>query len=97
MSAMHVSLQILPRVPDDQLYSTVDKVIELIKASGLPHIVGPMGTTIEGEMDELFELVKEAHRICLSVGASRVGAVIKTDLKPEGVTLDEKIGKYRDS
>ena len=96
MSAMHMSLQILPRVPDERLYPTVDKVIEMIQASGLPHIVGPMGTTIEGEVDELFDLVKEAYRICLAEGATRVGAVIKTDMKPAGLTFDEKIGKYRD-
>lgn len=95
MPAMHLSLQILPRVPDEKLYPTVDKVIALIKESGLPHMVGPMETTIEGEMDQLFEIVKEAHRICLAEGASRVGAVIKTDLKPGGVSFDEKVGKYR--
>ena len=94
---MHLSLQILPRVPEEKLYPTVDKVIALIKESGLPHIVGPMGTTIEGEMDELFDIVKEAHRICLAEGAARVGSVIKTDLKPGGVTLEEKIGKYRNA
>ena len=94
---MHLSLQILPRVPEEKLYPTVDKVIALIKESGLPHIVGPMGTTIEGEMDELFDIVKEAHRICLAEGAVRVGSVIKTDLKPGGVTLEEKIGKYRNA
>ncbi|WP_319562084.1 thiamine-binding protein [Marispirochaeta sp.] len=96
MPAMHLSLQILPRVPEDRLYPTVDKVIDMIRASGLPFMVGPMETTIEGEMDQLFELVKEAHRICLAEGASRIGAVIKTDMKPAGLSFDEKIGKYRD-
>lgn len=95
MSNMHLSLQILPRVGEEELYPTVDKVIALIKASGLPHLVGPMGTTIEGEMDTLFEIVKEAHRICIAEGASRVGAVIKTDLKPGGISFEEKLGKYR--
>ena len=97
MPSMNLSLQILPRVPEDKLYATVDKVIAMIKASGLPHIVGPMETTIEGEMDQLFEIVKEAHRICLAEGAVRIGSVIKTDVKPEGVTMEEKIGKYRDA
>ena len=96
MPAMHLSLQILPRVPDAELYPTVDKVIAMIRESGLPHIVGPMETTIEGEMDQLFELVKEAHRICLAAGATRVGAVVRTDMKPDGISFDEKIGKYRD-
>ena len=94
MSVINLSLQILPRVPEDQLYSVVDKVIEYIKSTGVPHVVGPMETTMEGEMDILLDIVKRAHEICLESGASRVGAMIKTDVRPGGITMEEKIGKY---
>ena len=94
MSVINLSLQILPRVPEDQLYSVVDKVIEYIKSTGVPHVVGPMETTMEGEMDLLLDIVKRAHEICLESGASRVGAMIKTDVRPGGITMEEKIGKY---
>ena len=50
MPKANLSLQILPVVPEDQIYDVVDKVINLIENSGLKYIVGPMETTIEGEL-----------------------------------------------
>ena len=49
-----------------------------------------------GELDHLLEIVKQAHNICVNEGADRVLSVIKIDYKPEGVTMDEKIKKYRE-
>jgi uncharacterized protein (TIGR00106 family) len=95
MPVVNVSLQILPRVSDERLYPVVDKVIELIAQSGVKYIVGPMETTMEGEYDFLMEIVKKAQEICIAEGATRVLSVVKIDYKPEGVTMDEKVGKYR--
>jgi uncharacterized protein YqgV (UPF0045/DUF77 family) len=91
----NLSLQILPMVPQDQVYSVVDKVITLIQASGLPYVVGPMETTIEGDLDSLLDLVKKAQQACVEAGANRIVSVVKIDYSPDGVTIDEKIGKYR--
>jgi len=95
MANANLSLQVLPRVSDDQIYGVVDQVIAMIKASGLNHEVGPMETTIEGDLDELLELVGRAQQVCVNAGANRVMSVIKIDYKPDGVSIDEKIGKYR--
>lgn len=95
MPIVNVSLQVLPRVKDEKIYEVVDKVIEYIDSCGVKYIVGPMETTMEGEVDKLLEIVKEAQNICIREGASRVLSVVKIDYKPEGVTMDEKIGKYR--
>ncbi|NVK31433.1 MAG: thiamine-binding protein [Gammaproteobacteria bacterium] len=95
MQPMHLSLQIRPNVPSDELYAVVDAVIADIKATGLPHIVGPMETTIEGELDQLLAIVKQAHLRCIELGATRVGATINTDLKIGGLTFDEKLHQYR--
>lgn len=82
-------------MPDEKLYPTVDKVIELIKNSGVKYIVGPMETTMEGELDELLEIVKKAQKVCTDAGAKRVVSVVKIDYSTEGVTMDEKVGKYQ--
>lgn len=95
VSKANLSLQILPVVAEDEIYDIVDKVISLIENSGLKYIVGPMETTIEGELDSLLDLVKKSQEICVEAGASRVISIIKIDYKPDGVTMDEKIGKYR--
>jgi len=57
--------------------------------------VGPMGTTMEGELHQLLEIVEESQRLCVEKGARRVMSVVKIDYKPEGSTIDEKIAKYR--
>ncbi|MBP9477409.1 MAG: thiamine-binding protein [Sebaldella sp.] len=92
---VNLSLQVIPNVKEEEIYYVVDQVIARIAESGLKYEVGPMETTMEGELEELLEIVKEAQEICIKHGASRVCSVVKIDYKPEGVTIDEKIGKYK--
>lgn len=95
MAEANLSLQILPVVEEDRIYSIVDKVIKIIKDSRLKYVVGPMETTIEGDVDSLLSLVKKSLEVCEKAQVPRTIAVVKIDYKPAGVTIDEKIGKYR--
>ena len=95
MDTITLSFKISPHVPEDQLYPVVDAVIALIASKGIKHVVGASETTMEGEWDTLFAVVKEARDLCLERGAWRVGIVLMVDCKPGGVSIDEKIGKYR--
>jgi uncharacterized protein (TIGR00106 family) len=92
---VNLSLQVLPLVPEEKLYSVVDKVIEYISKSGVKFEVGAMETTMEGDLNKLLDIVKKAQEICIEEGASRVTSVVKIDCKPEGVTINEKVYKYR--
>ncbi len=95
MPVANLSLQILPVVKEEKIYPLVEQVIQMIQTSGLKYIVGPMETTIEGELETLLDMVKRAQQVCVQGGASRVISVIKIDYKPDGVTMDEKIHPYR--
>ncbi|HHT63138.1 MAG: thiamine-binding protein [Bacillota bacterium] len=95
MPVVNVSLQVIPRVSDERIYEVIDKVIAYIDSCEVKYEVGPMETTMEGELDQLLEIVKKAQDICVNEGATRVLSVVKIDFKPEGVTMDEKVGKYR--
>lgn len=95
MPIINVSLQIIPGVEKERVYEVVDKVIAYIDSCNVNYVVGPMETTMEGELGQLLEIVKNAQEICIQAGANRVLSVVKIDYKPEGVTIDEKIGKYR--
>lgn len=95
MASTHLSLQIRPHVDEARLYDTVDAAIEVILDSGLPHRVGAMETTIEGELDELLALVARVHRRCIELGATRVGASINIDHRPAGLSFDEKLSRHR--
>ena len=76
MPIVNVSLQVLPSVPQENIYPVVDKVIELIRDSGVKYIVGPMETTMEGEFDTLMEIVKKAQTVCCDTRAKRVSSVV---------------------
>ncbi len=95
MANINVSLQILPVVKEEKIYDVVDKVIQYIDSTGVKYTVGPMETTMEGELDSLLQIVKKAQKVCVDEGASRVVSMVKIDYKPEGVTMDEKVGKYK--
>jgi len=95
MPNVNVSLQVLPVVEEERIYPVVDKVIEYIDSCGVKYQVGPMETTMEGDLDMLLDIVKKAQEICIEQGAARVASVVKIDYKPEGVTMDEKVYKYK--
>ncbi|MGB9679919.1 MAG: thiamine-binding protein [Thermoanaerobacteraceae bacterium] len=94
MPISNLSLQILPVVPEDKIYPVVDKVIDYIDKTGIKYIVGPMETTMEGDLDILLDIVKKAQEICISEGASRVISIVKIDYKDTDITMEEKIKKY---
>jgi uncharacterized protein YqgV (UPF0045/DUF77 family) len=94
-STANVSLQVLPAVPEADVYPVVDRVIEMIAASGVRYEVGAMETTMEGELDMLLEIVKKAQHLCIENGAGSVMSIVKIHYKPKGVTINEKVAKYR--
>jgi uncharacterized protein YqgV (UPF0045/DUF77 family) len=74
----------------------VDKVIEYIASTGVNYVVGPMETTMEGDLETLLDIVKKAQYICIEEGAENVYSYVKINYSKEGVfTIDEKIGKYK--
>ncbi|MDD3539628.1 MAG: thiamine-binding protein [Atribacterota bacterium] len=95
MAKITLGLQVLPYVPEERLYEVVDKVIAYLDSCGIKYEVGAMETTMEGELEELLEIVKKAQEICVEEGASRVVSIVKIDYKKTGVSIDEKVGKYR--
>lgn len=76
---MIVEIQCLPTPlgTDTDRYAHVHPAIELIESSGLGHEVGALGTTLEGEPDEVWPLLRQVHEACLTAGADRVITVIK--------------------
>ena len=64
-----------------------------MRESGLPNRTDAMFTTIEGEWDEVFDVVKRATEAVGAFG-SRVSLVLKADIRP-GHTgeLDGKVAR----
>jgi uncharacterized protein YqgV (UPF0045/DUF77 family) len=92
-----VAIQTLPEVKnDEELIRIVDEVIAYIKSTGLKCYVGPFETAIEGDYDELMDIVKECQHIAVRAGAPSVLAYIKVDYRPEGdvLTIERKVTKH---
>ncbi len=53
--------------------------LQLAKDSGLNYQLTPMGTILEGELDEIFALVRKMHESPFNDGAQRVSTLIKID------------------
>ncbi|PLX78172.1 MAG: hypothetical protein C0616_15380 [Desulfuromonas sp.] len=64
--------------------------VELVKASGLNYELTPMGTVIEGEIDELFPLLQRMHEAPFGMAAQRVSTLIKLDDRRDGAAHDLK-------
>lgn len=90
-----VAIQVLPSVEGEELIRVVDKVIEYIRSTGVSMSVGPFETTIEGDYDELMDIVKRCQLICIENGAPSVMSYIKINYNPKGVwTIEKKIKKH---
>ncbi|MDF3003590.1 MAG: hypothetical protein K0S22_62 [Oscillospiraceae bacterium] len=91
-----VAIQVLPKVDGDETLRIVDAVIAYIKSSGLHCVVGPFETTIEGDYDQLMEIVKQCSLICIREGAPSVMSYVKISYSPDGIwTIDEKTKKHQ--
>lgn len=91
---VNVAVQVLPLVED--AFPVVDKAIEVIARSGVKYEVGPMETVMEGPLDRLLEVAKEAHLACFEAGAEKVMTIIKIADQICGTTIEEKVAKYRE-
>ena len=90
-----MAFQVIPKVEESRIYAVVDEAIKVVQNSGLVYEVGPMETTLEGEPDQIWTVIKQAMEACVQAGASRVMTNVKIDYVPQGSTIQEKIGKYR--
>lgn len=93
-----IAIQVLPKVEGEEVIRVVDEVIAYIKSTGLNTFVGPFETTVEGDFDELMDIVKECQKICIRAGAKSVMSYVKIAYNPgEGVwSIEKKTKKHHE-
>jgi len=67
--------------PDGSVHAAVAAAVAVVRASGLAHRTTSMFTEVEGEWDEVFDVVRRATEAVLPYG-SRVSLVLKADIRP---------------
>ncbi|GAA1359883.1 MULTISPECIES: thiamine-binding protein [Brevibacterium] len=63
------------------MHEAVAAAVKVVRDSGLPNRTDSMFTTIEGEWDEVFDVVKRATDAVAAYGP-RVSLVLKADIRP---------------
>lgn len=74
-------LALISVAPEDHwehMSPLIAEAIRILRASGLTYELGPMGTTIEGEPEEVFDIMKKMH-LAIRKQSKRVSTLIKID------------------
>jgi uncharacterized protein YqgV (UPF0045/DUF77 family) len=66
---------------DGSVHDAVAAAVRVVRDSGLPNRTDAMFTSIEGEWDEVFTVVKQATEAVQAFGP-RVSLVLKADIRP---------------
>ena len=96
MATCNLSLKVMPRVRGGdkaRTYAIVDKVLEYIRTTGLPYFTGPSETTIEGELDPLLDILRDAQRICVREGADQVFTIAHVSYREDGQSYQERLDR----
>ncbi len=81
---MLVAFSVTPLGVGAEVGEYVAAAVRVVRQSGLPHRTDAMFTTIEGDWDEVMDVVKRAVE-AVAADAPRVSVTLKADIRP-GVT-----------
>ena len=74
------------------LSAYVAEVLKLVKESGIKYQLTPMGTILEGDLDEIFALVRRMHEVPFSDEIKRVVTTLKIDdRRDKPLTMESKV------
>jgi uncharacterized protein (TIGR00106 family) len=78
---MLAAFSIAPLGTGDSVSAEVAEVVRLVRESGLPNETNAMFTNVEGEWDEVMDLIRRCTEK-VAESASRVSLLVKIDYRP---------------
>jgi uncharacterized protein (TIGR00106 family) len=89
-----------PMDKGESVGAEVAKVLDVIDRSGLPYKLGPLGTCLEGEWDEVMAVLKQCFET-LSKDSNRIACTVKMDwrkgrrgmMEHKVKSVEEKLGR----
>ncbi|MBD2846141.1 thiamine-binding protein [Paenibacillus sp. IB182496] len=98
MAGALLSIQILPSTPSgESVIPYVDRAIEVIKQAGVPYRVAPLETTMEGELPQLLDIVKQMNEAMTEMGCPSVISQVKIYCNSAGeASMSRLLEKYPD-
>lgn len=84
---------VVPIEPTKEIKELVAEAVAIVEASGLPYKLGAMQTTLEGERDEVMNVIMQCHRRVLELSPRVLTHITIDDRKGATGRLE---GKVRD-
>ena len=88
---MLAEVSIIPIGTGSSIGDKLAEILKIIDASGLPYKVNPMGTVIEGEWDEVINLIKKCHEALMKTGERILTTITLDDRKGKPNRIEEKV------
>ena len=83
-----MSIQIVPKTPNNEdVIPYVDEAIKIIDDSGLHFRVGPLETTVQGDMSECLILIQKLHERMVELECPSIISQVKFYHVPAGITM----------
>ena len=98
MSKVIAELVVVPLgTGSPSLSSYVAGVEKLLATFNLKTMLTPMGTVLEGELDEVLRAVRAVHEVPFQAGALRVSTTVKIDeRRDKELSMDGKVRAVRE-
>lgn len=69
---------------------------KILEDSGLKYSLNPMGTVIEGDLDDLLQVIKKLHESPFSKGAKRVYSNMRIDDRRDKIAnMEQKLNSVK--
>ncbi|HEY3684877.1 MAG TPA: MTH1187 family thiamine-binding protein [Streptosporangiaceae bacterium] len=79
---MIVAFSVAPGGVGESVGAYVAEAVRVVRESGLPNRTDAMFTTVEGEWDEVMDVVRRAVDAAGAAAGHRVSLVLKADVRP---------------
>jgi len=73
----------------------VKLALQPVERRGLRYEVEPLGTTVSGEIGDVFAAVQEAHELLVAEGVDRIVTTLRVEDKRGGTSIADKLEDFR--
>jgi uncharacterized protein (TIGR00106 family) len=92
---MIAEFSVMPIGEGESLSPYVAECLKIVRSSGLDHELTPMGTILQGELDEVMATIISCHRKVVSM-SDRVVTYIKIDDRRNERPMRDKVESVRE-
>lgn len=86
-----VEFSVVPIGKGESVSEYVAECVRIVKASGLPHRLCPMGTVVEGGYDEVMDVVRQCHLRVMEMCPRVITSIKIDDRKGVEGAIDSKV------